>query len=132
MFKITDEQIAKVMEITNYPKAKAEKYIKEYYADMEDETATFEDIFFGIECEMKAKANGTRNYIQSDKPRKAKAPKTVVVSDEKMALFDLLWEGLSNFYGENAQIIKQNKEISVQIGEKSFKIDLVEHRKPKN
>ena len=132
MFKITDEQIAKVMEITNYPKAKAEKYIKEYYADMEDETATFEDIFFGIECEMKAKANGTRNYIQSDKPRKAKAPKTVVVSDEKMALFTTLWEALSENFGENAQIVKQNKEISVQIGEKSFKIDLVEHRKPKN
>lgn len=132
MFKITDEQIAKVMEITNYPKAKAEKYIKEYYKDMEDETITFEDIFFGIQCEMKAKANGIRNYVQSDKPRKTNASKTVVVSNEKMALFDLLWEGLSNFYGKNAQIIKQNKEISVQIGEKSFKIDLVEHRKPKN
>ena len=48
-----------------------------------------------------------------------------------MELFSLLWEGLSNFYGENAQISKQNKEISVQIGEKSFKIDIVEHRKAK-
>ena len=49
-----------------------------------------------------------------------------------MALFNLLWEGLSNFYGKNAEIIKNNKLISVKIGEKSFKIDIIEQRKPKN
>ena len=48
-----------------------------------------------------------------------------------MELFSLIWEGLSNFYGENAQISKQSKEISVQIGEKSFKIDIIQHRKAK-
>ena len=68
---------------------------------------------------------------KAEKEKKEKKQRIAQVSAEKMALFSLIWEGLSNFYGENAQISKQNKEISVQIGEKSFKIDIVEHRKVK-
>ena len=34
-------------------------------------------------------------------------------------------------FGENAQIAKENKLILVQIGEKTFKIDLIEQRNKK-
>lgn len=66
-----------------------------------------------------------------DTEKKAKKPKTVKVSTQKQALFDLIWEGLSNYYGENAEIVIQNKQIAVKIDDKSIKIDLVEHRNKK-
>ena len=84
------------------------------------------------EIERKTKENKVNIGARADKPKKESKPRTVVVSDEKIALFDLIWEGLSNFYGENAEIVKNNKLISVKIGEKSFKIDIIEQRKPKN
>lgn len=84
------------------------------------------------EIERKTKENKVNVGARADKPKKGSKPRTVVVSDEKVALFDLLWEGLSNFYGENAEIVKNNKLISVKIGEKTFKIDIIEQRKPKN
>ena len=49
-------------------------------------------------------------------------------SQEKQDLFSLIWEGLSNYY-ENCKILTNNKLISVQIGEKTFKIDIIEQRK---
>lgn len=105
-----------------------EKLILEIMADAEKEgdPLTREEAEQVAEWEIRAK--GCKVYAQADKPKKEKLPKVVQVSEEKIALFDLLWEGLSNFYGENAQIVKNNKEISVQIGQKSFKIDLIEHR----
>ena len=84
-------------------------------------------------AQMEINAKGIKIGARAIEPqaKKEKKQRIAQVSAEKMALFSLLWEGLSNFYGENAQISKQNKEISVQIGEKSFKIDIVEHRKAK-
>lgn len=101
--------------------------------EKDGEPVTIEDALEMARMELGAKE--IKNYAQKEykpKEEKEKKPKEIKVSKEKIELFDLLWEGLHNFYDENAQIIKQNKEISVQIGEKSFKIDIVEHRKPKN
>lgn len=57
--------------------------------------------------------------------------RTVVVSDEKKALFENIFGNLAEIYGENAKIEKENKLIIVKIGEKTFKIDIIEQRKPK-
>lgn len=84
------------------------------------------------ELENKAKENKVKVGARAENSEKPGKVRTVVASDEKVALFDLLWEGLSNFYGENAEIVKNNKLISVKIGDKSFKIDIIEQRKPKN
>lgn len=62
---------------------------------------------------------------------KTSKPRTVVVSDEKKELFDEIFSNLADVYGENAKIEKENKLIIVKIGEKTFKIDLIEQRKPK-
>lgn len=129
--KLTENQIAQVMELTNLPHDKAVKYYNDYYKDMEDDSLTFEDMLYCIELEQKGKKNGVKNIVQSADTKKERAPRIIKVSDEKIQLFDLLWEGLSNYYAENAQIVKNNKEIEVKIGEKSFKIDIIEHRTPK-
>lgn len=79
----------------------------------------------------KAKKVKINHGVVNEKP-KEKKPHTVKVSDEKITLFNMIFANLSENFGENAQIIKENKEICIKIGEKSFKVDIVEHRKPKN
>lgn len=66
----------------------------------------------------------------SGKGKNAK-PRTVVVSDEKKTLFSQIFSELQYEYGENAKVEKENKLIIVNIGEKTFKIDIIEQRKPK-
>ena len=67
---------------------------------------------------------------ESGKAKNSK-PRTVVVSDEKKELFDEIFSNLADVYGENVKIEKENKLIIVKIGEKTFKIDLIETRKKK-
>jgi hypothetical protein len=62
--------------------------------------------------------------------KKEKKVREVKVSDEKQSLFAEIVANLAE-NGRNYQILKENKLISVQIGEKIFKIDLIEQRKPK-
>ena len=66
-----------------------------------------------------------------DKTQKEKVSRPKVASDEKKELFDEIFSNLSDVYGENAKIEKENKLIIVKIGEKEFKLDLIETRKPK-
>jgi len=76
-----------------------------------------------------------RRYEQSEKPKKkAEKPRTVKVSDEKKNLFECILRNLDrceNVSRENVQVLKENKLISVQIGEKIFKIDIIEQRPAK-
>jgi hypothetical protein len=66
-----------------------------------------------------------------DKTQKEKKPRPKVASDEKKELFDEIFSNLADVYGENAKIEKENKLIIVKIGEKEFKVDLIEKRPPK-
>lgn len=66
----------------------------------------------------------------SGKSKTAK-PRTVVVSDEKKELFSEIFSNLADVYGENAKIEKENKLIIVKIADRTFKIDIIEQRKPK-
>ena len=110
-----------------------EKLAKQIFDECakEGEPITIEEAQEMAQMEINAKDIKIGARATEPKVEKEKKQRIVQVSDEKKALFSLLWEGLFNYYGENAQISKQNKEISVQIGEKSFKIDIVEHRKVK-
>lgn len=63
---------------------------------------------------------------KSDKPREKK------VSDEKKELFSEILSDLEDVYKENVAILNENKLISVKIGDKTFKIDVIECRPPKN
>ena len=64
--------------------------------------------------------------------QKEKKPRVVKISDEKQALFSEILSNLQDVYGENVQIVKENKLLTVKIGVKTFKIDLIEQRPPKN
>ena len=59
--------------------------------------------------------------------KKEKKPREIKVSDEKQALFAEIVEKLAE-NDRNYEIIKENKLICVKIGEKTFKIDLIETR----
>jgi hypothetical protein len=66
--------------------------------------------------------------------KKSEKPRTVKVSDEKKELFSTILQNLDRAIGverENIQVLKENKLISVKIGEKTFKIDIIEQRTPK-
>lgn len=66
---------------------------------------------------------------KSSKPRK---PIEKKVSDEKKELFSEILSNLEDIYKENVKVLNENKLISVRIGDKCFKIDVIEQRKPKN
>jgi hypothetical protein len=63
--------------------------------------------------------------------KKDRKPRTVTISDEKQQLFSEISTFLTEKYGNFVEIVKENKLLTVQIGEKTFKLDLIEQRKPK-
>lgn len=78
-----------------------------------------------------AKENKITATIHKATENKVKKPKTVKVSDEKVMLFCKILSNLKEEYGENVEVLKENKLIQTKVGEKVFKIDLIEQRKPK-
>lgn len=65
------------------------------------------------------------------KEKKEKKPRTVKISDEKQELFDNIYHFLVENYGGSVDILKENKLLTLKIGEKTFKVDLIEQRPPK-
>ena len=66
--------------------------------------------------------------------RKKGTPRTVKVSEEKKELFDTILRNLDraeDVYRSNIEVLKENKLIRVRIGDKFFKIDIIEERKPR-
>lgn len=123
--------------VVNIPKAEVEKLMRsldideisacELWCDDNDITENEEQKALNE----KAKTVKINHDAQVKKSREKAKPRTVVVSDEKQTLFSDIWQNLSELYGENAEIAKENKLIIVKIGEKTFKVDLIETRKKK-
>ena len=123
--------------VVNIPKAEVEKLMKsldideisacELWCDDNDITENEEQKVLNE----KAKAVKVNHEAHAKKSREKTKPRTVVASDEKQTLFNDIWQNLSEIYGGNAEIAKENKLIIVKIGEKTFKLDLIEQRKPK-
>lgn len=63
--------------------------------------------------------------------KKDRKPREVKISNEKQSLFDNIYHFLVENYGGKVEIINQNKLIELQIGEKTFKLDLIEKRQKK-
>jgi hypothetical protein len=106
--------------------------IKEAEAD--GEPVTREEAEEMAKMELGAKEN-FKQYVTSEKPKKkSDKPKTVKVSDTKKALFNAICEFLTEFCEENDAnmcILTENKLFEVDFGGDTFKIDLVQRRKPK-
>lgn len=63
--------------------------------------------------------------------KKDRKPRTVKVSDTKQAVFANIYHFLVETYGGSVDILKENKLLSLKIGDKTFKVDLIEQRPPK-
>lgn len=123
---IPNEEIEKSMKLFGISENDAiEMWLEdEGYLDNEEQS----------ELEAKAKENkitATIHGASGDKhKRKESKPKVVKVSDEKQTLFAQILSNLQYDY-DNVEVLKENKLIQVKIGEKIFKVDLIEQRKPK-
>jgi len=73
--------------------------------------------------------------IDTKKSTKERKKPEIKVSSEKKQIFQYLKENLSTFCEENngeLTILNENKLFSLKIGEKIFKLDLIETRNKKN
>lgn len=122
MVNIPDKEIEIAMKNLELTKEEAiEMWLDdEGYTDNEEQNALDEK-----SKENKVKIRGDGNKRTNSKP------KIVKVSDEKKTLFAEIWSSLQYEFGENAEIIKENKLISVKINDKVFKIDIIETRQKK-
>lgn len=124
MVNIPDEEIAKAMKNLDLSKEEAIEMWLEDEGYLENEEQ--ENL-----CQL-AKENKITATIHkaSEGKKRQNKPRTVKISDEKQALFAEILENLKENH-ENVEILKENKLIQVKIGEKVFKIDLIEQRQPK-
>lgn len=85
-------------------------------------------------AEMEIKAKGVNLGAREKAPKSEdtpKKPRTVKVSDEKKELFNTILQNLTRAIGveeENITVLTENKLIQVKMGDKTFKIDVVECR----
>lgn len=124
--------------IINIPDADIQNFMKSLDLSKEEAIQMWlEDNDYEVneeQAELDAKAKKVKidhGASAVDKTKKEKKPRPKVASDEKKELFDEIFSNLSDVYGQNARIEKENKLIIVKIGDKEFKLDLIETRKPK-
>lgn len=126
--RIPDEEIEKSMKILKLSKDEAvQMWLEdEGYLDNEEQN----------ELAKKAKESGVLHTIHGAGDKKnrkiSEKPRTVKVSEEKQALFTLIYDTLkeheASFNGKTT-ILKKNKLIQLEMNGKTFKIDLIEQRK---
>ena len=124
---IPDKEIKKSMELLELTEEEAIEMGLEDdgYLDNEEQ----------IELTQKAKESGILSTSHGAKAenveKKEKKPKTVKISEEKQELFKAILENLQENF-ENVEVLNPNKLISIKINDKTFKLDLIEQRKPKD
>lgn len=84
-----------------------------------------------IELDEKASKVRIDKDIIQKKPKKERKKPEKKVSDAKKELFNEILSDLQDIYKENVEVLNENKLISVRIGEKLFKIDVIETRPQK-
>ena len=124
---IPDNEIEKNIKILDISKEEAiEMWLEdEGYLDNEEQKALDEKA-------KKVKINHGASAM--DKVDKVSKPRTVKISDEKQTLYNELWfalENLSQLNGYEIEKTKENKLFTIRIGNKTFKLDLIEQRTPK-
>lgn len=121
--RIPDETIKKYMDKLSLTKDEAiALYLEEegYQVNAEYE-----------ELDKKAKQVKILKGAKAETPNKPRKPRTVKISDEKQELFAFVQNALiAEYSADNVKVVKENKLFTVAIGDKVFKIDLIEQRKP--
>ena len=108
-----------------------EELIKKIMAECEEDGEPVTEAEAREMAEMEIKAKGIKNYTSTEKNRKPKAPRTKKVADEKKLLFQTILANLQEVFGENVEILNENKLIFVKVGNESFKVDIIQSRKTK-
>ena len=125
----------------NIPNAEIEKYMKKLELSQEDAINLWlEDNDYEVNEEQnaldeKAKKVKIQHDAVGEQPRKkSEKPRTVKVSDAKKELFYQLSQFLKEFCEENPAtytVLTENKLLQVNFNDETFKIDLIQQRKPK-
>ena len=121
---IPDKEIEKSMKALELTQAEAiQMWLEDNDYEVNDEQVALDEKAKKVKIQHGASA--------IDKTEKEKKPRVVKISDEKQALFSDIYQNLVDIYGESVEIVKENKLLTVKIGAKTFKIDLIEQRPPK-
>lgn len=86
------------------------------------------------ELDAKASKVKIKHGASADTPKEKKKVVTHKTSDEKKELFQTILTNLNRCIGvedENITVLKENKLIEVKLGDKVFKVDLIETRPKK-
>lgn len=122
--KIPDIDIEKSMKNLELTKEEAiQMWLEDNDYEVNDEQIALDN-----KAKMVKIDHGAKNI---DKKSTSK-PRTVKISDEKKELFDSILQNLTRCVPveqENITVLKENKLIEVRIGDKTFKIDIIETRK---
>ena len=124
--KINDHEIENLMEHLDLTKQEAIQTYLEDNGELENEEQNALD-----EKARKVSINRDAGKKSSKKTRKKPEIK---ISDEKKTLFKEISNFLDDFcenYSAEVAILKENKLFSLKVGEKTFKIDIIEQRPPK-
>lgn len=123
--------------VVNIPDSEIEKSMKNLELTKEEAVQLWlEDNDYEINEEQealneKAKKVKIQHGAVADKERKPIKERTAKVSDEKKELFHKIYSELLTYGSSNVIVLKENKLIQVKIGEKIFKVDIIEQRPAK-
>ena len=122
---IPDKEIEQSMKVLELTKEEAiEMWLEDNDYEVNEEQVALDEKAKKVKIQHGASA--------IDKQTKEKKERKVVASDEKQALFDNIYHNLVEIYGGTVEIVKENKLLTLKIGQKTFKVDLIEQRPPKN
>lgn len=123
----------------NVPDSEIKSYMLKYELSENEAIQLYledEDLLENAELEeldskaKKVKINHGASAVDKTE-KKEKKPRTVKISDEKQQLFNNIYHFLVETYGGSVDILKENKLLTLKVGEKTFKVDLIEQRPPK-
>ena len=125
----------------NIPDKELEKSMKNLELSFDDAVALWlEDNDYEINEEQQAldekakKVKIQHDAVTTEPRKKSEKPRTVKVSDAKKELFNQFSQFLTKFCEENPAnytVLTENKLFQVNFGGETFKIDIVQQRKPK-
>lgn len=119
---IPDKEIEKSMKALELTKEEAvQMWLEDNEYEVNEEQAELDEKAKKVKIQ-----HGASAIDKTEK--KEKKERIVKVSEEKQALFSDIYQNLTELYGKNVEIIRENKLLTVKINEKTFKIDIIEQR----
>lgn len=82
-------------------------------------------------AEMEIKANGIKNYTQSEKEKKPRKKREIKKDPIKISFIHYLEEWLLTSTVEDVKIVNEQKEVTFKINGEEYSLTLTKHRKKK-